>query len=121
METYLSNRDCPCLRCRMNLSMRPAILITVGTMLLLDNLHVTHGSMFVAVLLIVIGGVKLLQSSASTEGHIQPVFYAPPPFPAGSGSASGVNTNDIPGASPDGGTSGPAGGTSSGNGEVHHG
>jgi hypothetical protein len=55
----------------------PAVLVTVGIMLLLNNLGVARGGTFVAVLLIVIGGVKLLQTSASTEGHRQPTFVYP--------------------------------------------
>jgi hypothetical protein len=73
MEIYVKNRYCPCIRCKMNDSMGPAVLITLGTMLLLDN--VTQFVRFptvIAVLLIVVGAVKLLQSSASTEGHRQP-------------------------------------------------
>jgi hypothetical protein len=54
-------------------------MVTVGIMFLLNNLGVTRGGTFVAVLLIVIGGVKLLQSSASTEGHRQPAFFYPDP------------------------------------------
>jgi hypothetical protein len=57
--------------------MGPAILVTLGVMFLLDNLGVVRGGTFVAVLLIVIGGVKLLQSSASTEGHRQPDYMYP--------------------------------------------
>jgi hypothetical protein len=65
------------MRCRMNCMMGPAVLVTLGVMFLLDNLNIVRGGTFVAVLLIVIGGVKLLQSSASTEGHIQPTFVYP--------------------------------------------
>lgn len=85
MDMYMRNRYCPCLRCKMNDSMGPALLISFGTMLLLD--HVTHfvrGGTIVAVMLIVIGAVKLLQSSASIEGHIPPGTLpagAVPPVP----------------------------------------
>jgi hypothetical protein len=77
MDNYYRNRYCPCLRCRMNCMMGPAVLVTLGVMFMLNNLHVARGGTFVAVLLIVIGGVKLLQSSASTEGHIQPPLVYP--------------------------------------------
>ena len=63
------------MRCRMNCMTGPVILVTLGVLFLLENYHLTRGSTFVAVLLIAIGGVKLLQSSASTEGHQQPYPY----------------------------------------------
>ena len=73
MDTYLSNRSCPCIRCKMNDSMGPALMVTFGVMLLLDNItHFIRFGTVIAVVLIVIGAVKLLQGSASTEGHIPP-------------------------------------------------
>jgi hypothetical protein len=77
MDNYYRNRFCPCLRCRMNSMMGPAILVTLGVMFLLNNLGVARGGTFVAVLLIVIGGIKLLQSGASTVGHRQPTYFYP--------------------------------------------
>src|SRR5437879_5963392 len=102
MDNYFRNRFCPCMRCRMNCLMGPAILVTLGIMFLLNNLGVARGGTFVAVLLIVIGGIKLLQSSASTEGHRQPYFYAqgapgnppsatPPPAPQNEAPTGQVN------------------------------
>ena len=75
MDIYVRNKFCPCIRCRMNCMMGPVILVTLGVLFLLHNLHVTRGSTFLAVLLIVIGGVKMLQSSATAEGHRQPFAY----------------------------------------------
>jgi len=76
--------------CKMRGMLWPAILVALGIMWLLSELHVLnhHGGMTIAVLFIVVGGVKLLQSSASTEGHIPPVMpvMAPPPVATGSGS-----------------------------------
>jgi hypothetical protein len=63
------------MRCKMNDMMGPAVLVTFGTMWLLNNFFHERGMTFVAVILIVIGGVKMLQSSASTEGHQQPYPY----------------------------------------------
>jgi hypothetical protein len=86
MDNYIKNRNCACMRCRMSDMMGPAVLVTAGAMWLLGNvLHREHIMTFVAVLLIVIGGVKMLQSSASTEGHRQPYPYQTgdvPPAPA---------------------------------------
>lgn len=95
MEMYMKNRFCPCLRCKMNDSLGPAVLVTLGTMLLLDNLtNFVRFSSVIAMLLIVIGGVKLLQSSASTEGHRQPGVVpasAVPPVPHTTTDPSEVN------------------------------
>src|SRR5437667_11925836 len=99
MDNYFRNRYCPCLRCRMNCMMGPAVLVTLGVMFMLNNLNVARGGTFVAVLLIVIGGVKLLQSSASTEGHVQPTFVypdmpvAPPPSATSTQAPSGQVNN----------------------------
>jgi hypothetical protein len=85
MDMYMSNRYCPCTRCKMNDSMGPALLITFGVMLLLNNVsHFIRFGTVIAVVLIVIGAVKLLQGSASTEGHIPPGTLpvgAVPPVP----------------------------------------
>jgi hypothetical protein len=70
------------MRCRMNCMMGPAILVTLGIMFMLNNMGVARWGTFWAVLLIVIGGIKLLQSSASTEGHRQPTYFYPQAAPA---------------------------------------
>ena len=97
METYRRNKFCPCVRCRMNCMMGPTVLVTLGVLFLMDNYHLTRGSTFIAVLLIVIGGVKLLQSGASTEGHRQPYpYYAsdvPPATAAPQTDNTQVNNN----------------------------
>jgi len=67
----------------MNDMLGPAVLVTVGTMWLLNNVFHERGMTFVAILLIVIGGVKMLQSSASTEGHQQPFPYQADPYQPG--------------------------------------
>src|SRR5690242_13010521 len=75
MDTYMRNKYCACARCKMNDLMGPAVLATIGAMWILGNLHYGRFMTHVAVLLIVIGGLKMLQSSASTEGHQQPFPY----------------------------------------------
>lgn len=61
---------CFCARCRIRCVRWPVLLVTVGTLLLLDK---TFGlidfSDYWPVILIVIGVIMLLESSASTEGH----------------------------------------------------
>jgi hypothetical protein len=84
MDVYQRNRFCPCVRCRMNSMMGPAIMIVIGTLWLLHSYYIGRAGTYLAVLLIVIGGVKLLQSSASAEGHRQPYpYYAGQVPPAG--------------------------------------
>jgi len=72
---------CPCARCRTRKIMGPAVLMTVGFLFLLEslgsgNLGFNHTW---PVILLVIGGVKLAQGSASTEGHLGPIDGTFPP------------------------------------------
>jgi hypothetical protein len=62
--------SCQCARCRTRRIMGPAMLITIGVLFLLENLHALSFGRTWPVILLVIGAVKLLQGSASTEGHI---------------------------------------------------
>jgi len=57
--------------------MAPAVLITLGILFMLETFN--HRGFQWPVLLIVIGVVKVLQYSASTEGHIPP-GYVPPSY-----------------------------------------
>jgi hypothetical protein len=61
---------CQCPRCRTRRIMGPAMMVTVGALFLLENLGALGFGRTWPVILLVIGGVKLLQGSASTEGHI---------------------------------------------------
>jgi len=63
---------CQCSRCRTRRIMGPAIVFTIGVLFLLENLHVGHLGFHRTwpVILLVVGGVKLLQGNASMEGHI---------------------------------------------------
>src|SRR5260370_14624040 len=62
---------CQCPRCRSRRIMGPAMLVTIGVLLFLDislrgpGFHQTW-----PVILLVVGGVKLLQGNASIAGHI---------------------------------------------------
>jgi len=75
--------------------MGPAVLIILGVMLLLHNLAFELGARELnfnhtwPLLLIVIGLVKIFQSNAPTDGHVQPDVVAqtgssppPPPTPS---------------------------------------
>jgi hypothetical protein len=80
---------CRCERCRTPKLMGPAILVTLGVLFLLDTTsRVGFGRTWPAILL-VIGVVKLMQSNASSDGHIGTLLpgipavppSAPPPPP----------------------------------------
>jgi hypothetical protein len=82
-----SNRAlCQCQHCRTRRLMGPAMLVTLGVLFLLDSVsHVSFGRTWPAILLVV-GVVKLVQSNASTSGHVGPLppgssGYPPPPPP----------------------------------------
>ena len=70
--------NCTCDRCRMRKIMGPAILVTIGTLFLLQSLNVASFDRTWPAILLVIGVVKLLQSNASSAGHIGPLPPAPP-------------------------------------------
>lgn len=81
--------------------MAPAVLITLGVLFLLDNLNVRSFHDTWPLLLIVIGIVKVLQYTASTEGHTDylqsPPYGAPPPAPP---------VGEVPNSNPDPGNQG---------------
>lgn len=61
---------CPCARCRSRSLMGPVVLITVGAIFLVGEIYprLDFGDLW-PLILIVIGVIKLLEFSASTEGH----------------------------------------------------
>jgi hypothetical protein len=63
---------CRCMRCQMTCMMWPAILLTLGVLFLMDGFLGIDFSRTWPALLIVIGGIKFLQVSGSTEGHVGP-------------------------------------------------
>lgn len=81
METYTYNRACSCLRCKAQGLMGAAILITLGVLFLLSELHVLYFRQGFPLLLIVIGVVLYLSRSAPIEGHIEPYRAQPPRIP----------------------------------------
>ena len=84
-----SSSACRCERCRTRKLLGPAILVTLGVLFLLDTTsRVGFGRTWPAILL-VIGVVKLMQSNASSSGHIGTLPpgtppSVPPPPPAAS-------------------------------------
>ena len=81
---------CQCDRCRMRKIMGPSMLVTLGTLFLLQSFHVASFERTWPAILLVIGVVKLLQSNASSAGHVgplppgMPTAVAPPPPPSSS-------------------------------------
>jgi hypothetical protein len=63
---------CVCEHCRTRKVMGPAILVTVGVLFLLDNVGRFEFHRTWPAILLVIGVVKLMQSNASSDGHIGP-------------------------------------------------
>jgi len=90
MQTYRRNRVCSCLRCRSCHLMAPAMLVTIGVLMLLDQYsHIGFGYTW-PVILIVIGLVRVFQSNAPMDGHVDPYVPAnlapvPPSTPQGQG------------------------------------
>jgi hypothetical protein len=61
---------CPCSRCLARCAMGPAMLITTGTLWLLDETTRWSFDRSWPIYLIVIGGILVMRHSASDEGHI---------------------------------------------------
>jgi Domain of unknown function (DUF5668)/B-box zinc finger len=80
---------CTCERCRAQCLMGPAILVTLGVIALIDSFRHVGFFGYVGGILLVIGGVKLFQGGASSEGHrylagsssTGKVVPPPPPVP----------------------------------------
>ncbi len=90
MNTYIQNRQCPCMRCKMNDMLWPTVFVVSGVMIILNNVTYSVSKFTViGVLCVAVGVVKVLQSSASIEGHIPPgtmpasaIPPVPPPGPS---------------------------------------
>ena len=70
---------CTCDRCKMRNIMWPALMVTIGVLFLMDNLHGPGFEHTWPLVLLVIGAVKLLQSNASDSGHVGGPPSLPPP------------------------------------------
>lgn len=71
---------CQCARCRTRRITGPVMLVTVGLLFLLEN--VSGGNLGFhrtwPIILLVVGGIKLLQASSSAEGHVGRGTIPPP-------------------------------------------
>jgi hypothetical protein len=78
-----SSQTCTCGRCRTRWLMGPAMVLTTGVLFLLASMDVADLGRTWPAWILVVGVVKLLQSTASSEGHVGPLppgpSSAPPP------------------------------------------
>ena len=72
MQNLAAAAACQCARCRIRRISGPTIVFTIGVLFLLNNLHESNLGFHRTwpVILLVVGALKLLQGSASVEGHI---------------------------------------------------
>ena len=94
-----AKRTCPCARCATRCLMGPAMVLTTGILFMLESLHIANLDRTWPAWILVVGIVKLVQSSASSEGHVGPPpppvvgpMPPPPPIPSpdpGAPSSSG--------------------------------
>jgi hypothetical protein len=99
-----SRRICACGRCSTRWLMGPAMVLTTGILFLFHTTNIADLDRTWPAWILVVGVVKLLQSSASSAGHVGPlppgpgVIAPPPPSPpttpnAGPTSSSGEVSN----------------------------
>ena len=88
-----NSQGCTCGRCRLRGLMGPVVLITLGVLFLISQYsRVSFGQLW-PVLLIAIGVVKMLEATASTEGHNGGALSPRPGPGAGPGAGTGANPN----------------------------
>lgn len=73
-----ARRTCTCGRCSTRWLMGPAMVLTTGGIFLLDSMNVANVDRTWPAWILVVGVVKLLQSSASSAGHVGRLSPAPP-------------------------------------------
>jgi hypothetical protein len=73
-----SHRTCGCGRCSTRWLMGPAMVLTTGVLFLLQSMNIADLGRTWPAWILVVGIVKLLQSSASSAGHVGPLPSAPP-------------------------------------------
>lgn len=74
-----SHRMCQCARCRTRWLMGPALVLTTGILFLLHSTGVADLDRTWPAWILVVGIIKLIQSSASSAGHVGPLPPGPPP------------------------------------------
>jgi hypothetical protein len=87
-----SRRICSCGRCSTRWLMGPAMVLTTGILLLFHTMNIADLDRTWPAWLLVIGIVKLVQSSASSVGHVGPL----PPGPSAPAPPSSAASNPAP-------------------------
>jgi hypothetical protein len=73
-----ARRVCGCGRCSTRCLMGPAMVLTTGILFMLHTMNIADLDRTWPAWILVVGIVKLLQSSSSTAGHVGPLPPAPP-------------------------------------------
>ena len=73
-----TSQTCTCGRCSTRWLMGPAMVLTTGILFLLQSMDIAEIDRTWPAWILVVGVVKLVQSSASSAGHIGPLPGAPP-------------------------------------------
>jgi hypothetical protein len=81
-----ARHSCGCGRCMARCMMGPALVLTTGILFMLQSTGIADIDRTWPAWILVVGIVKLLQSSASSAGHVGPL----PPAPPGIGTGAGV-------------------------------
>jgi cell wall-active antibiotic response 4TMS protein YvqF/B-box zinc finger protein len=91
-----SRAMCMCEQCRTRRLMGPAILVTLGVLFLLDSVSRFEFNKTWPAILLVIGVVKLIQSNASSAGHIGPLPPGSSSYPPNTPPPPGVVESSEP-------------------------
>ena len=99
-----AQRICTCARCSTRWQMGPAMVLTTGVLFLLQSLNIAYVDRTWPAWILVVGIVKLVQSSASSAGHVGPLPSAPLPIapPVAPPSSSNPSPSNQPPASSSG-------------------
>jgi hypothetical protein len=73
-----AQRICTCGRCSTRWLMGPAMVLTTGVLFMMQSLNIAYIDRTWPAWILVVGIVKLVQSSASSAGHVGPLPTAPP-------------------------------------------
>jgi Domain of unknown function (DUF5668) len=96
-----SSRKCTCARCRTRWLMGPAMVLTTGFLFLFHTMNIADLDRTWPAWILVVGIVKLLQSSASSAGHVGPLppgpasGAPPPPQPPVSGPGQTPSSGEV--------------------------
>jgi Domain of unknown function (DUF5668)/B-box zinc finger len=106
-----TSQTCACGRCSTRYLMGPAMVLTTGVLFLLQSMDIAEIDRTWPAWILVVGVVKLVQSSASSVGHVGPLPGSPP----------AVGPMPPPPTPPPSSFDPPSGsGTTSSSGEVHN-